>query len=1515
MPYRKKYTFFLLFLFPILSFFKASAQTLPSDVLTELNGYNVSWDSASTTDSKGSMPLGNGDITANVWVESNGDLMMYIGKSDSWSEGTRLFKIGRLRITMSPNPFATGQPFLQVLNLYKGEIDITAGNPGSQVNLKIWIDANNAVIRVEATGDHNFIMSCKTEMVRPTPHTIITNDPLISSYWGVGGDPSPPTESADLKTTKTGSIEWYHRNTSSPYQAILNNASLSTFSTTYPDPYLNLTFGALAKGTNFSVVNDSLLQSTSGNSFALSVYPYTAQTSTASLWDTQLASQVTQIDQTDTTTAYTNHCTWWDAFWNRSWIFITGDAAATTVTRGYLLQRFMDACQGRGKYPIKFNGGTLTMDSSATLNADYRAWGPAYWNQNTRLIYWPLLGSGDYDLIKPWFNQYMNMLSIQTAATNKYYNHGGAFFPETFNIFGLYTGDDWGWGNTTDSANNRYIRYHYQGALETLAQMLDYYDYTKDTSFVTNYIAPYATQVIRFFDQHWQRVNGKIYFAPSDAIETYWDCINPADYISGLRYTIPRLTVLSAPAITASLKSEWSNCYNSLPPLPMNQDSTAVLPAQVHGGTNNQENPECYSIFPYKIYGVGRPTNMNVGITTFSNRLFKNMIDWGQDPIQAPLLKFTDLAKQYVTADASASNPNVRFPAFWGPIYDYLPDLDNGGALMMGVQNMLIQNVGDSIYVLPSWPATWNVDYKLQALDNTSVRIISNGINISQLTVTPSSRRPDVVLPDGKQNQTMTIIPEQTMWIGDADAIGYATVNTGLPVTYTSSDTTIATIINGKIHAVGVGTCTISASQVGNTSYYAAIPATQILTVLEHNSSSTLIQAENYTGQSGIQTETTGDVGGGLDVDFIDNGDYTYYNNVNFGTGVTTMQLRVATYSSLLAAGTIQIRAGSPTGTLLGIDTVEGTGGWQNWITTSCTLAGATGTQNIYLVYSGGFNINWLSFEPVSTPYGGTPWPIPGTIQAENYDLGGEGIAYHDDDSTNDGGQYRLTEGVDVETCSEGGYDIGYINAGEWENYTVNVDTAGKYILQVRVASPNSGESLHIELDGVNISGSIVVPNTGGYQTWQTVSDTTSFFTTGQHVIRVGMETTGFNFDYIKYNLVPPPSITSADTASGNIGLPFTYTIIASSNPTSYNASALPLGLTIDTTTGIISGIPGQKGTFIDTVKATNSNGTGWKVVTFDFTASTTQSPYGGTPAVIPGIIQAENYDNGGEGIAYHDDDTTNDGGQYRLSEGVDVETTGDTGGGYDVGYTNAGEWMKYTVNVILPGVYTLEARVASPGTGNTFHVELDGVNISGTITVPNTTGWQTFQTAIVTTPSLTTGSHILRIFEETGGFNINYISFVPQLLTACPNGTLSFIAATPAAGNSYQWQLNNGTGYTNINNGAIYSGVATDTLTISNAQSSLYGYAYRCAITNNSIVTYNATNTLLFEDVWTGATSAAWETAGNWSCGVVPDSNTDVLINSGTPVINSTVNIRSLELNPAAQLTVSPGKQLNILH
>ena len=122
-------------------------------------------------------------------------------------------------------------------------------------------------------------------------------------------------------------------------------------------------------------------------------------------------------------------------------------------------------------------------------------------------------------------------------------------------------------------------------------------------------------------------------------------------------------------------------------------------------------------------------------------------------------------------------------------------------------------------------------------------------------------------------------------------------------------------------------------------------------------------------------------------------------------------------------------------------------------------------------------------------------------------------------------------------------------------------------------------------------------------------------------------------------------------------------------------------------------------------------------------------SPFGGTPRAVPGTIQAEDYNTGGQGVAFNDTDTTNNGGQYRPSEAVDIQATTDTGGGFNVGWTRAGEWLKYTVNVASSGSYTFNARVASAAAGASFHAEIDGVNVTGALSVPNTGGNQTWTT------------------------------------------------------------------------------------------------------------------------------------------------------------------------------------------
>jgi beta-glucanase (GH16 family) len=179
------------------------------------------------------------------------------------------------------------------------------------------------------------------------------------------------------------------------------------------------------------------------------------------------------------------------------------------------------------------------------------------------------------------------------------------------------------------------------------------------------------------------------------------------------------------------------------------------------------------------------------------------------------------------------------------------------------------------------------------------------------------------------------------------------------------------------------------------------------------------------------------------------------------------------------------------------------------------------------------------------------------------------------------------------------------------------------------------------------------------------------------------------------------------------------------------------------------------------------------------------QTPYNGAPSAIPGTIQAEDFDYGGEGIAYHDTSAGNSGTQYRTLENVDIQNCTDTGGGYNIGWMATGEWLEYTVNVSGTGNYTLEARVAAMAAGKTFYVEFNGVNKTGNITVPNTGGWQNWTT--VSAPvSLSAGTQIMRFVSNSADFNLNYIRLTATMVTV-PNitGTTQVIAqsAITAAG------------------------------------------------------------------------------------------------------------------------------------
>src|SRR5437773_4008798 len=165
------------------------------------------------------------------------------------------------------------------------------------------------------------------------------------------------------------------------------------------------------------------------------------------------------------------------------------------------------------------------------------------------------------------------------------------------------------------------------------------------------------------------------------------------------------------------------------------------------------------------------------------------------------------------------------------------------------------------------------------------------------------------------------------------------------------------------------------------------------------------------------------------------------------------------------------------------------------------------------------------------------------------------------------------------------------------------------------------------------------------------------------------------------------------------------------------------------------------------------------------FTASASAStPFTGTPFTIPGSFEAEDFDRGGEGVAYHDNVPGNAGGQYRPNEDVDIIVSSDSaGGGYVVNNFETGEWLAYTVDVATSAQYDIALRASSMFSNSAFHIEIDGVNVTGSVLVPNTGSWSTFQWVGKKTVPLAAGQHVLKIVTDQQYFDLNSIQVQPS--------------------------------------------------------------------------------------------------------------------------------------------------------
>ena len=403
---------------------------------------------------------------------------------------------------------------------------------------------------------------------------------------------------------------------------------------------------------------------------------------------------------------------------------------------------------------------------------------------------------------------------------------------------------------------------------------------------------------------------------------------------------------------------------------------------------------------------------------------------------------------------------------------------------------------------------------------------------------------------------------------------------------------------------------------------------------------------------------------------------------------------------------------------------------------------------------------------------------LPGTLEAENFDTGADGIAYHDSNSNKEGdaSSYRSDGGIDI-VKGNGGYALGYTNSGEWMEYTVNVKEAGVYEYDAWVSSgtTNSGFSLSLINNGTttSLTSAITVPQTGNndWSKYVALHGRLSVpLEAGKQVIRISITGSSCNIDKIIFNRIDVDNNIKVKATSEPSPATINENATIKVDATSPNGDIKEVRLYLDNV--LAASItqapfeytykPTQKGTFNYTIEAVDAQGKSSDLVAFALKVNNKRTAYKGVIS-IPGVFEAEDFDKGGEGFTFHDSDSNREGDKnYRSdSEGVDFVVGN---GGTAIGYTATNEWLEYSIDVKEAGGYSYAATVSSGVTGSGFSI---GLNNNGTITtlakvsVPQTgnNNWDTYRTVEgKLSKELEIGQQILRITITGNNCNIDKI-------------------------------------------------------------------------------------------------------------------------------------------------------------
>lgn len=736
--------------------------------------YDIVWTTPSQ-DSWDSMPLsGASGAGATVWVQ-DGALWLYLGHSDAFDESGNNLKLGCLRLT--PQGVDLGSTsFAQTLRFADNTILIT----DSGVSVELWFAEQDLMIALSTDAPTSWMLEAGVWRDRVYPR--------VNADRGYEMSLTPDRVVAD----RSGIAVSHHNDDHADMR--LERAPLHGLTAESLPDFAGHLVSGFAIGVNGGLVAAPAPRPISWQNWTGTAWGATTSTDTTHRVAVALRSEpVDAVGQWRADAARAtdvDECarrkevalSRWRDWWSRSSIVINPGAGeddpAWLVGRNYQVFRGMLAANQGARIPPMFNGGIFTSDffpgritgNASNLDAvsaaggettpDFRSWFfCVFMSQNQRWMAWPAVAAGDADLISTYLNYYRDRQGV-AAARARGLGAEGNVYPEPMDLWGLCCVDP-----APDGLSARpHLRFHFSMMLEAAWIALQArdrlgLDLTEHWEWMTGAVIFYDTY---YRAERLRRTgseldaSGRLEIYPANAMETYQGATNPLDVVVGLHHVTRAL--LSEPALAADVHDRLGGIAERLPEIPLTEREgrTVIAAAESWERVQNPwELPETQALWPWRIAGLAAPGTEDLAAATWDtadpDRLSRQYVDYSWQPTLvnlAALGRTSEAEHAAVKKLANLEAPQARFPAYFGPGHDWVPDHNWGGSGMTGLQEMLlIAEPGDTgaLHLFPAWPARWDVDFTLHAPGRTTVSGSLRDGRLVDLEVSPASRTADIV--------------------------------------------------------------------------------------------------------------------------------------------------------------------------------------------------------------------------------------------------------------------------------------------------------------------------------------------------------------------------------------------------------------------------------------------------------------------------------------------------------------------------------------------------------------------------------------------------------------------------------------------------------------------------------------------------------------------------------------------------------------------------------------------------